>query len=113
VVKAAPIIAPAHPDLLRRRKRLLALEEERKYQRMARAVEGKKKQGEAPLNAKSGRRVFSLVLNLLVTMAACFAFGWYGSQFAFPNIAIVSYAGFYGVSLLAGGLSGGAGWWSW
>ena len=31
-----------------------------------------------------------IAFNIIATMAACFLFGFYASQYAFPNIAFVS-----------------------
>jgi hypothetical protein len=53
---------------------------EKDYQRRYGRMDGSKSMRTnyvAPLDVQEGKKVFALVVQLLITMAACFAFGWY------------------------------------
>lgn len=66
---------------------------QRKYGRFD-APRGKSAQFVAPLDVQEGRKVFALVLQLLLTMATCFAAGWYFvGHFLVDDAAMVSTSG--------------------
>eukprot|EP00037_Helgoeca_nana_P005812 m.54205 g.54205 ORF g.54205 m.54205 type:complete len:237 (+) comp16753_c0_seq1:194-904(+) len=80
IVVDAPFVPEPTPAMLERRKMLQAAVAEKDYQRRYGRMDGSKSMRTnyvAPLDVQEGKKVFALVVQLLITMAACFAFGWY------------------------------------
>eukprot|EP00035_Acanthoeca_spectabilis_P039143 m.59423 g.59423 ORF g.59423 m.59423 type:complete len:229 (+) comp9464_c0_seq2:206-892(+) len=80
IVVDSPAARTSNPEMVARRKKLQAAMDEKDYQRKYGrfdAPRGKSAQFVAPLDVQEGRKVFALVIQLLLTMATCFAAGWY------------------------------------
>jgi len=95
IVKESRKQPEPHPDLLIRRAKLKVLAQEYEYKQLTKRVEnaGKKFQLREPLDVKDTKRIFSLVLNLLVTMGACFAFGFFATIHVAPDLGMRVLAG--------------------
>eukprot|EP00038_Savillea_parva_P024782 m.45047 g.45047 ORF g.45047 m.45047 type:complete len:215 (+) comp6603_c0_seq1:222-866(+) len=88
IVVVPPAKAEPNPELLARRKKLQAAVEEQAYQRRYGRMDGPKGMRSkyvAPLDVQEGRKIFALVTQLLITMAACFAAGWYSVGMALSD----------------------------
>eukprot|EP00041_Stephanoeca_diplocostata_P010052 m.159328 g.159328 ORF g.159328 m.159328 type:complete len:231 (-) comp17999_c0_seq1:1767-2459(-) len=95
IVVQAPKKSEPHPELVERRKKLQMMADEMEYQRSVKHLDGKKRFGHegAPLDIQDGKRVFSLVVSLLLTMGACFLFGWVAVGSTTSNVVMKTLSG--------------------
>lgn len=77
-----------NPELAARIEKLKAQQADREYQHMVKDIVTKRSVKESlGKDLRSTRRQLSSIFNFIFTVAAAFAFGFFASQHAFPNIA--------------------------
>ncbi|EDV21023.1 Transmembrane protein 199 [Trichoplax sp. H2] len=77
-----------NPELLARLERLKAQQANREYQEMVKDVSPKQSAKETlGKDLRSTRRQLSSIINFVITVASAFAFGFFASKHAFPNVA--------------------------
>eukprot|EP00048_Salpingoeca_helianthica_P024277 m.31023 g.31023 ORF g.31023 m.31023 type:complete len:208 (+) comp9284_c0_seq1:59-682(+) len=87
VEQPLPVPEPT-PEQIAFRQKLVAAAEAIEYRRMTRNLDADSFDfNQLPMDVKDLKRQLSVVFNLLATLIACFMFGYYASQYAFPDLA--------------------------
>ena len=92
-----------NPELVARIEKLKAQQANREYQQMVKDVVHKQSVKESlGKDLRSTRRQLSSVFNFIFTVVAAFAFGFFASKHAFPNVAYRVLFGLFLAVLVAG-----------
>ncbi|EGD81474.1 hypothetical protein PTSG_02192 [Salpingoeca rosetta] len=81
-----PLIEPEpSPELVERRKKLKAHIANLEYNKMVKDLEPKRDFDTSPMEVREVQRQFTVAINVLATLVACFFFGFYASTYAFEK----------------------------